>query len=213
MAPLVELSNIDVKIGSVPILKHVNLQLDGGSSVGVTGKNGAGKTTLLRVIATLLQPTSGSGTVLDVSLGTHDVARIRPRIGLIGHTAALQAELTLTENLELWGRLMGFAASEASASLASVGLARASDRRADACSNGMRRRADLARLLLSEPQLLLLDEATAGLDSDSQDIVRHLVDRTVSAGGAAVLVSHDESALPGEVRRILRLDAGKLVTG
>jgi heme exporter protein A len=206
--PLVSFHGVSVRAGPIPILLGVDLEVGPGEAIGVAGPNGAGKTTLLGVAATLVSPDSGSGTVLGAPLGTPAVRRVRPRIGLSGHEPALVPELTLLENLELVADVAGLPRHSATDALEQVGLHGARARRADRSSNGMRRRADLARLLMTRPQLLLLDEAHAGLDEEAEAIVAALVADVRSRRGCAILVSHDAGRLGRTVDRVVRIEAG-----
>lgn len=208
--PVIRLQALEVDLGRTPVLTGVDLVVEAGERVGIAGPNGAGKTTLLSVLATLRPPSGGGGEVLGARLGTGAVLAVRPEIGWSGHEPALYDELTLRENLRHFCRLGGFADADADHALHQVGLAGAADRLARVCSNGMRRRADLARLLVTRPSLLLLDEAQAGLDADAGLIVDALADRTVASGGAVVTVSHDHAALESRSDRVLDLVAGKL---
>lgn len=210
MNRLVQLDDVDVAVDLVPIISAVSLHLDEGECVGIQGPNGAGKTTLLRVIATLLTPTGGSGTVLGARLGSKEISSVRPDIGLAGHVPALAGPLSLMENLMLVARLSGRNKEEAASALTRVGLGGAAGRAADRCSHGMRRRTDLARLFLAPPRLLLLDEPQAGLDSSAQPLVDELIRRVVADGGGAVLVSHDPSGFSSLANRMLTLRSGAL---
>ena len=186
--------------------------VDPGSCLAILGPNGAGKTTLLRVMATLLKPTSGRGTVFGVPLIGADLDPVRPRIGLSGHHPALSPSLTLRENLEFAARLSGKAPDRVSLVLELVGLGGAGNRLAERCSHGMRKRADLARLFLTEPDLLLLDEPLAGLDNSAAPLVNELVDRTRAQGGGAVLVSHDPASVSQLADHHLTLHDGVLAS-
>ncbi len=188
------------------ILQRVKLSLDAGEKVGLLGPNGSGKTTLLRLLATLQRPTSGGGTVLGADLMSNDIYRIRPHIVLIGHEPGLYPELTLAENCRLVASLAGRDQERAGTALELVGLAGAADRRARDCSRGMLRRTELARALIVEPRLLLLDEAHAGLDESASALVDLIADRVAEGGGAAVLVSHDAERL--NVDRSVRVVGG-----
>ncbi|MGQ0849341.1 MAG: heme ABC exporter ATP-binding protein CcmA [Actinomycetota bacterium] len=212
MPPLFSLERVDVSFGSTPVIQAVDCRLAPGECLWIGGPNGAGKTTLLRVIATLLPPTSGDGIVLGARLGSRQVLNVREKIGLAGHQPALTSYLTLAENLTLVAKFRGGGHSEARRALEMVGLAGAADRSAAHCSQGMLRRADLARLFLDPPLLLLLDEPHAGLDESAQPLVEALVDRTVRRGGGAVLVSHDPGHLASLADRRLLLRLGVLET-
>lgn len=197
----------------VTILRELDLAIAAGEVVGVLGANGSGKSTLLEVLATLLRPTSGTVELFGRRLDAAGRRAVRPRIGLLGHTAALYDRLTLAENLRLVARLIGQPAERADAALAQVGLERAADRLAVACSQGMRRRADLARVLLTRPGLVLLDEVHAGLDRDAAPLVDDVV-RTVAGrdGAACVLVSHEPDRLAGLCDRLVRVRSGRVET-
>lgn len=209
---LVELDRVGVTLASVPVLVDVSFRVESGAVVGVAGPNGAGKSTLLAVLATFQQPTSGTGTVLGAPLGSRDVSEARTRIGWSGHEPGLYPELTLLENLALWASVAGLGPDAPSRVLSQVGLAAAADRRADHSSNGMQRRVDLARLLMTEPDLVLLDEAHAGLDDEAEEIIDEILRRTRERGGAAVLVSHDAARLASRADRVDRILLGS-VTG
>lgn len=207
---VIELHGISVSVERTPVLRDLTLSVGAGEAVGVIGANGSGKSTLLRLLATLLSPAAGTGRVLGSALGSRECERIRPRIGLIGHSPALYSRLTLAENLRFFCRLTGVDVSAVSAALGAVGLGRAADRPADRCSQGMQRRAELARVILSTPALLLLDEPHAGLDSDSAGLVDAIIDDVCARGGAAVVVSHDRARLDAAVDRVLDLREGGL---
>ncbi|KAA3639676.1 MAG: heme ABC exporter ATP-binding protein CcmA [Armatimonadetes bacterium] len=207
---MVSLSGVAVRAGAVPILRDVNLSVHPGEVVGIFGANGAGKTTLLRLVATMTRPSEGSGTVFGTDMNSPDRFEVRSRIGYIGHTPGWYPELTLAENMAFVAAAMGIDAAKVGSCLDAVGLAGAKDRRADRCSHGMQRRAEFARVLLTEPDLLLLDEPHSALDADAVDLVDGLVKRTVERGGAAVLVSHDHARVESLAHRILRIKEGTI---
>lgn len=176
--------------------------------IGLAGPNGSGKSTFLRTVATLVRPFSGSGTVLGAPLDSKDALTIRPRIGFLAHEPALYPDLTLLENLEMIARLTGRPVETARQLLDGVGLGGAAERRVADSSHGMGRRVDIARLFLTEPDLILLDEAHAGLDDAAVSLITTLVTRTVERGGAAILVSHDSVYLDSITERHWSVEAG-----
>lgn len=210
-ALVAQLDAVRVDRHAVTILRDLSLGVAAGEVIGVLGANGSGKSTLLEVLATLVRPTSGTIELFGRRLDPAGRRAVRPRIGLVGHTAALYDRLSLAENLRLVARLTGRSAEQADAALAEVGLDRAAGRPAVACSQGMRRRADLARVLLTRPGLVLLDEVHAGLDRDAvplvDDVVRAVAGRD---GGACVLVSHEPDRLAGLCDRVVRVRAGRV---
>jgi len=205
---LVALHGIGVRLGDTPILRGLDLQVGAGEVIGLVGANGSGKTTLLRVVATLLVPTSGKGEVMGAGLTDEARYDIRSRIGLIGHTPALYPSLSLEENTRFVAHLAGAEPGSVGAALDQVGLAGARHRQAVQCSHGMQRRAEFARLLITKPDLLLLDEAHAGLDRHAADLVAFILQDVRSRGGGAMLVSHEHLRMAPLVDRAVELANG-----
>jgi ABC-type multidrug transport system ATPase subunit len=210
VGPRISLADAGVSLGGQSILRGLDLEAQPGEVMGVAGPNGSGKTTLLRLLATLVPPTQGAGSVLGARLGTSEVYAIRRRIGLIGHTPAVIGALSLQENLEHATRLAGEDPARVANALRVVGLDEAAGRRADTASFGMLRRTEVARLLITEPTLLLLDEAFSGLDLEAQELIDALLARTVEKGGVGVMVSHDPGRLAQRVGRVMMLHGGRL---
>ena len=211
MTTLARLSAADVSLGGRPILRGLDLELKKADVIGVVGPNGSGKTTLMRTLATLIPLAGGSGHVLDADLDSNDIFRVRRSIGMIGHAPALIPQLTLHENLIHVANLERIAHDEVDRTISIVGLEEAGDRLVTESSFGMKRRIEVAHLLLRNPRLLLLDEATAGLDHEARELIGALVARCIGADGAVVLVSHDQGQFPQSTSTILRLLEGVLV--
>jgi heme exporter protein A len=208
----VVLEDVGVSLGGQPVLRDVSLSVAHGEVLGVAGPNGSGKTTLLRLLATLIEPDNGEGSVLGAALGTPEVYGVRHHIGLMSHTPAVIGELSLRENLEHGARLAGKDPKRIEAALRVVGLDEAADRRGEASSFGMLRRTEAARLLITGPRLLLLDEAFSGLDVDAQELIDALILRTTESNGAVVVVSHNAAHLADRAGRVMSLFAGRLET-
>lgn len=203
---VVTLEGATVRLGGVTVLRDLDLALREGELVTLTGPNGSGKTTLLRVLAGLA-PLSHGRLLRNSVQGSPP----RPwRSAIIGHEVALSSSLTVRENLDLIATLLGRERAAVSRALIRVGLTGAADRPVSACSQGMARRAELARALLTGPELLLLDEVHAALDPEARglavDVARSVTDR----GGCAVLVTHDVAALGTKPTRLLRVCAGQV---
>ena len=194
------------------MLKGASLVVGGGETVAILGRNGSGKTTLLRIVATLLRPTRGSGTVFGHDL-VEDADAVRTHTGLLGHTNAVYPDLTAAENLGFTVRMLGRAFDRRSveAALEAVGLAAHANTRARGFSAGMQRRLALARLRLIAPDVLLLDEPYSSLDPEGTELVTALMADTRSKGGATVLVTHDISRATRAADRLFAIDDGRIV--
>lgn len=209
--PLVRLVDVGFATSGSVILHRVDLTVEAGEIVGISGPNGAGKTTLLRLLATLLRPTSGSGTVLGADTGgrPQDLVRVRRQIALVGHFPALWPELTLRQNVDLPAGLRHDPPD--GDPLRAVGLAGVAGVKAAQASLGMQRRVEFARLLAWTPRLLLLDEPHAGLDESAGPLVDHLVTRVTEGDGAVVMVSHNPNRAGSLLTRSLSVTAGTVV--
>jgi heme exporter protein A len=208
---IVTLSGVGIRFGRMPVLRGVDLRIDPGEVVGIVGPNGSGKSTLLRVLATLLKPSAGQATVLGTSVGSNGILDVRKRIALLGHHPGLWGELTLLENLTFVARLAGAPTEGAEETLDLVGLGGAKHRRADHSSHGMQRRVEFARVMLIKPDLLLLDEAHAGLDKAAQTLVKAAVRDVSGRGGGVVLVSHEPDRMLPLVTATYQLEGGTLL--
>ncbi len=207
----IRLQSVSRVFGRTFALHRVSLELEPGTLTGLVGDNGAGKTTLLNILATLDKPSDG-----DVHFGRHDwttfAKKGRHKIGWVSHDSLVYGELTGRENLEFFATMYGLEAPEALAErwLERVGLVRAADRRTSAYSRGMRQRLTLARALLHEPAILLLDEPMTGLDQDGRREMSDLFRQLRDEGRLLVLVTHDLDMLEGLADRLAVLRRGKL---
>ncbi|MFH8415632.1 ATP-binding cassette domain-containing protein [Streptomyces collinus] len=200
--------------GDKKALNGLDLTVARGTVHGVLGPNGAGKTTLVRVLSTLLRPDAGR-----VEVAGHDVVReayaVRLRIGLLGQHAALDEELGGRQNLELFGRLHHLGARGARARagelLERFGLADTGRKAVRQYSGGMRRRLDLAASLITEPEVLFLDEPTTGLDPRGRAEVWSSV-RSLVGGGTTVLLTTQYLEEADQLAdRISVVDAGRVI--
>jgi len=208
---LVHLEKVSVRAGAVRILEDLTLSVEAGESVGIFGSNGAGKTTLLRLIATLQPSVGGVCSILGVDAASANRYDVRDRIGYVGHTPGLYPELTLAENLNFVADARGLDSLAVTSALERVGLGGAAGRRADHCSHGMQRRAEFARIIMTKPELLLLDEPHSALDAGAVDLVDALVQSTLESGGAAVLATHDVDRVASLVTRSHEIKNGTLL--
>jgi len=205
--PAVELRGAGRRYGERPALRNVSLELIAGQTLVVFGPNGAGKTTLLRMLATLLRPHAGQVRVLGHELPDDGYA-VRGRIGFLGHEPLLYRELTGRENLRFHARLHRAAPARVEQLLEAVGMrARADDPVAE-LSRGMIQRLAVARAVLHEPELLLLDEPLANLDPAAVAQVDPLIGR--ASGRTRVLTSHDPAGGLPSADLVLGLKGGRV---
>lgn len=171
-------------------LREVDLGLEAGARLGLVGPNGSGKSTLLRLIAGVDRPSAGEVRVL----GQPARGSVQTRVGFLPEDSPFPPELTARAALDLLGSVHGLGRSEVRARgarlLDEVGLAADSNRRLGRYSRGMLRRFGLAQAWLHEPELLLLDEPTAGLDAEGFEALDVLLERAHERGATVVLASH-----------------------
>jgi heme exporter protein A len=200
---IIELEGLARAYGERVALAGVTLSLPAGRTLVVFGPNGAGKSTLLRVLATLLRPSEGVARVLGRVLPDEAWA-VRGRIGFLGHEPLLYRELTGRENLRFQARLFGVAAERVEELLAQLKLERRADDPVRTLSRGTVQRLAVARAVLHDPELLLLDEPRANLDPAASDLVEPLL-----AGRTRVVTSHDPAGGLAEADLALGLRGGR----
>ena len=192
-------------------LDSIDLEIERGSTVAVLGPNGAGKTTLFRVLATLLRPSTGRVEVLG-SILPGDEDAVRRRTGMLTAAGYVYDELTGLENLRFAALMSGERPNAAGlrVAIADVGLEEAADRRARTYSAGMRKRLELARLMLRPLELILLDEPFVSLDQEGVDLVQAAIQRWKAAGGTVLVASHQVADALRHADRALLLAGGRL---
>ncbi len=207
MAKQVELRNVSKAFGPVRALVNVTASFAAGAVTILEGANGSGKTTLLSVVGTLVRPSSGSVDFGDLGASREAV---RASLGWVGHELLVYADLSGRENIELAARLHGRDPRAAiDSTSARFGLGAFLERPVRTYSRGQRQRVALARALVNEPQLLLLDEPTTGLDTAGVQLLEEVVAAEVARGAVVVIVTHDHGFAQGARR--LKLDRGRLV--
>lgn len=171
------------------------------------GHNGSGKSTLLRVVSTALKPSAGEGWVYGHHL-VRDAQAVRSLIGFLAHHPGLYDDLTARENLVFATKMLGLSESGIDPLLDRVGLAREANERVRGFSAGMQRRLALARLVLANPRLLLLDEPYNNFDADGIELVNDVIREARDEGGAALVVLHDRRQGEHLLDRIVELVRG-----
>jgi heme exporter protein A len=188
VADAVVLEGVVRRYGERPALDGVSVSVPAGQTLGVFGGNGAGKTTLLRVLATLLRPHAGRARILDAEL-PDQAWKARGRVGFLGHEPMLYRDLSARENLRFQARLHGVDPARVGELIDAVDLTRRADEPISNLSRGMVQRIAVARAVLHDPPLLLLDEPRANLDPAAAELLEPLIGR--ASGRTRVLVTHD----------------------
>ena len=184
-------------------LEGVDLVIDTGEHMAVLGDNGAGKTTLLRILATALRPTSGLLQIAGLN-AFRERRRLRHYLGYVAHAPGLYPALTAAENLDFFCDLHDVSHSRVDEVLDVVGLTAVATRRADRLSRGMQQRLAIARAILHDPRLLILDEPDASLGEEAAEILGR-----VMSGKTVVLSTHDHALANRLCPRTLTLRHGR----
>jgi len=210
-APAIAVRGLTKRFGKRVVVDHVDLEVARGRIQGFLGPNGSGKTTTIRMLCGLLTPDEGEGTCLGLDI-RRDSRAIRQRIGYMTQRFSLYEDLTIRENLDFVARLYALPGRRAKVdeALERLGLAGRSDQLAGALSGGWKQRLALAACILHTPELLLLDEPTAGVDPKAR---REFWDEihALAAGGMTVLVSTHYMDEAERCHRIAYLAYGRLL--
>jgi len=185
---VIAVESLTVAFGRTIALDAIDLEISAGIT-GVFGPNGSGKSTLLRAVAGLLRPSAGTVMIDGRSFSLRDES-FRRRIGYAGHEAGLYPHLTVAENLKLFADLYGAPGARVGELLAGVGLSDRAATYARDLSAGLKRRAAVARALVHDPDVLLLDEPYANLDDDASEMISAAVRSWCTAGRAALIATH-----------------------
>jgi len=209
---VIETRGLTKTFGPRTVLADVDLSVDAGEFVVLVGPNGAGKTTLLRILANLARPTSGSVRIDGLDF-TADGEEARRQIGFLSHRTLLYDDLTAQQNLRFYARMydQDRTSSRVRDLLERVGLGLRQDDLVQTFSRGMRQRLSVARAVLHEPRVLLLDEPYTGLDPQAVDMVRDLLEDLTGAGRTILMTTHRLTHALAAARRILVLHHGQVV--
>ncbi len=197
--------------GKVRALDSLDLTLEAGDPIALVGPNGAGKTTLLSLLCGFIKPSTGSATVLGHAIGSKHLVG---KVSALPQDANFDPRISIARQMRLLARLQGMSASQAAhetdrvldtVQLGDIGL-----KKPDELSHGMRKRMSLAQALIGSPELIMLDEPTAGIDPPNVKIIRDLI-RRESANATFIISSHNLDELEKLCGSVVYLAAGKLV--
>jgi ABC-type multidrug transport system ATPase subunit len=204
--PIITATNVIKQFGRFAALRGVSTEFGAGKFYANLGGNGAGKTTLLRIIAGLARPTGGYVSILGMS--PRDACRA---IGYMAHPSLLYDEMSGMENLRYFARLYGIDDDNCDQAIRRVALDPALSRPVGQYSQGMRQRMSLARAILHDPKILLLDEPFSNVDAQSAREMVTLLTRMRDAGKTILLVTHQASLLEGAANKFVWMRAGQVV--
>lgn len=212
LRPAVEVNKLVKWYGGHPALRGIDLYVAPGEILALFGPNGAGKTTLLRILAGRLRPTGGEAQVAGLQV-SRDGDRLRSVIGVLSHGHQLYDALSARENLAFAAAMLGLDRPEERIPrlLARVGLEGAAEARVRSFSSGMKRRLALAKLMLRDPKVVLLDEPYASLDLQATKLLEEFLMTSKAAGAAAILATHNLTMGFGVADRLAILRQGRLV--
>ena len=204
---LAKLNNVSKRYGYQWALNQLSLRIEEGETLLLTGHNGAGKTTLLRLLATVMRPTHGKISLFGFDSCT-DFIQIRPHIALLSHQNHLYDQLSARENLELVARLSGLSTEIIPDLLEKVELSQTGNKVVAQYSAGMKRRLAIARILVRQPQLILLDEPFGQLDPAGVDMMENFI-RQWQKSTTIIIATHDIKRGKTLSSRQLHLEKGQ----
>ncbi|WP_074598264.1 ABC transporter ATP-binding protein [Sediminibacillus halophilus] len=212
---MLETTNLKKMFKKNVAVSDVNLYLDKGESVGLLGPNGAGKSTAISMISSLVKPTAGDVTWHGKSV-VKDPNVIRMYLGVVPQDIALYKELTAVENLRFFGRIYGLKGKALESQMANVleivGLTERKNELVKHYSGGMQRRINIAVALLHEPEIIIMDEPTVGIDPQSRNYILEMVQKLNQEKGMTVLyTSHYMEEVERLCDRIYIMDHGKVI--
>ncbi|MEA5465824.1 ABC transporter ATP-binding protein [Leptothoe sp. PORK10 BA2] len=213
--PAVVIEGLQKRYGDVQALKDVSLQIEAGEIFGLLGPNGAGKTTAIRCLCTLTLPDAGKLEVMGVSVVANP-RQVRQRLGYIAQEVALDKVLTGRELLELQAAIYHLPGKLAKARIEQMiellELTDWADKKTGTYSGGLKKRLDLAAGLLHQPDLLVLDEPTVGLDIESRSAVWRFLRQLQAAGTTILITSHYLEEVDALASRVAIIDQGKVIS-
>ena len=220
MSPLFEVQDLRKRYGSTTVVDGVSFTIAPGECLGVIGPNGAGKTTTIRMCLGLTAPDAGSVRFYPASGAAplampQDALAIKAQLGVVAQFDSLDPDFSCAENLRVFGRYFGLKGAAMDARIAPLlefaALAPKADARPGQLSGGMRRRLSLARALVNDPRLLLLDEPTTGLDPQARHLMWERLQTLLQQGKSILLTTHFMDEAERLCSRLLVLDHGRKI--
>ena len=212
--PLFECQHLVKHYGDVAVVDDLSFHLQAGECLGVIGPNGAGKTTTLRMCLGLSEPDAGSIQAFGMSM-PRDALAIKSRVGVVSQFDTLDPDFTCAENLRVFGAYFGMSRAAIVARVPELlefaALTHKADAKPGQLSGGMKRRLSLARALIHDPDILLLDEPTTGLDPQARHLMWERLQQLLQQGKSILLTTHFMDEAERLCNRLLLLDHGKKI--
>ena len=213
MQNIIEVKNLTKKFKNFVAVDSIKFEVKEGEIFGFLGPNGAGKSTVIRILTTLLRPTSGDATVAG-----HDIEKdqdeVRKHIGLVAEKIILYDRLSAKENLEFFGQLYGLSNEDVDKKtkkwIERLKMTEWLNIQVGKFSTGMKQRINIVRALLTEPDILFLDEPTLGLDPQTTHLIREFIRELNSHGVSVLLTTHDMIEADALCDRVAIIDHGKI---
>ncbi|MCJ7769359.1 MAG: ABC transporter ATP-binding protein [Dehalococcoidales bacterium] len=196
--------------GDLVAVENISFSVAKGEILGFLGPNGAGKTTTVKMLTGQLKPKAGKAILLGMDVASN-IEQVQAEIGVCFEDTNLYQRMSALENLNLFARLFGVKSFNAYALLKRVGLAGREKDRVENYSKGMKQRLMVARSLVSQPQILFLDEPTAGLDPTSSEVIRNIILEERKRGVTIFLTTHDMMEADKLSDRVAFMEQGKIV--
>ena len=211
--PVIEINNLTKQFNNTLAVKNISFKVGKGKIIGLLGPNGCGKTTTIGMILGLIKPSSGSVIISGQNI-EYNRTRLLEKMNFISPYVELPKKLTVEENLKVYGRLYGVKnlIDKISYLMEKLNLIDFKSRKTGELSSGQKNRVSLAKALINDPKILLLDEPTASLDPDVGDYIRGFIENYASNQGATILLaSHNMNEVERLCHEVLMMKDGKII--
>ena len=211
--PVIEINNLTKQFNNILAVKNISFKVGKGKIIGLLGPNGCGKTTTIGMMLGLIKPSSGSVIISGQNI-EYNRTRLLEKMNFISPYVELPKKLTVEENLKVYGRLYGVKnlIDKISYLMEKLNLIDFKSRKTGELSSGQKNRVSLAKALINDPKILLLDEPTASLDPDVGDYIRGFIENYASNQGATILLaSHNMNEVERLCHEVLMMKDGKII--
>ena len=211
--PVIEINNLNKKYRNILAVKNINFKINKGTIVGLLGPNGSGKSTTIGMMLGLIKPSSGTVIINGQNIENYRT-HLLEKMNFISPYVELPKKLTVKENLEVYGRLYGVKnlKDKISDLMKKLNLTEFGTRKTGELSSGQKNRVSLAKALVNDPEILLLDEPTASLDPDVSDYIRSYIEDYASNNGATILLaSHNMNEVERLCHEVMMMKNGEII--